>query len=199
MSQVQRVIYHQGGGLVPPGCYRVLHADVAQLVVDVVLALGVDVLHVLLVVDQVGDRADEVLAGVEHIQHGDALLVKGEAVMHLHLAVDAGVVAALEVHPLPLHQSADALRAVAAPDGRVSHAVDAPVLEVWVLGLNAPYLPRHLGRFHLHAGVGGAGAAVILPDAVEPPVPVHGVPAHGEGPGVAPVQAAPDGPVLRDL
>ena len=50
--------------------------------------------------------------------------------MHPHLAVDAGVVAALEVHPLPLHQSADALRAVAAPDGRVSHAVDAPVLRL---------------------------------------------------------------------
>ena len=119
--------------------------------------------------------------------------------MHLHLSVDAGMVAPLEVDPLPLHQRPDALRAVAAPDRRVPHAVDALALEVGVLGLDAAYLPGHLRRFHLDAGVGRACAAVILPDAVEPPVVVHSIPAHREGPGVAPVQPAPNRPAIRDL
>ncbi len=139
------------------------------------------------------------LAGVEDIQHGHALGVEDQPVMDLHLSVDPGVVALLEVHPLPLHQGADALRAVAAPDGRIAHPVDLAPLQVRVFRLDLPDLPGHLRGLQPHAGVGYAGAAVVFPDPVHAPLPVHGVPAHAERLGVSPVQAAPDGPGLRHL
>ena len=96
--------------------------------------------------------------------------------MQLHLAVNAGMVALLEIHALPLHQGSDALRAVAAPDCRVSHAVDRPSPEVRVVGLDAFDLPRHLRRFPFHALVRRPRAAVEFPDAVHPPVSVDRIP-----------------------
>ena len=77
-----------------------------------VFSVCVDVLHVGLVIDQVWHRSDEVPAGVKHIQHGPPVLVKGQPVVDLHFPVDPGVVPFLEVHPLPLHQGSNALRAV---------------------------------------------------------------------------------------
>ena len=118
--------------------------------------------------------------------------------MQLHLAINSGVVALLEVHALPLHQGSDTLRAVAAPDCRVSHAVNHPPPEVRVVRLNAFDLSRHLCRFPLHTLVWRPRAAVEFPDAVHPPVAINCIPSYREWPGIPPVEAAPDRPVLRN-
>ena len=117
------------------GCAGILHAHVAALVVDVILPLGVHVLHVHLTVHQRGEGADEVTAGGEDVKHGNALPVKGQAVVELSLPRHAGVVGLVPVDPLPLHELSDGFAAVSLVDGGIGYAVDPAPHEIGVFGL----------------------------------------------------------------
>ena len=147
-----------------------------------ILLLGVHVLDILFVVDEVWHRADEILARIEDIQHRHAVLIKRESVVQLHLAVDAGVIPFLEVDALALKERADALRALRAPNGGVAHTEDVPPLKIRVFCLNALHLAGHCRRLHLHTLVRCARASVIFPDVVEPPIMVDREPADGKRP-----------------
>ena len=72
--------------------------------------------------------------------------------------------------------------------------------QIGVRGLRGADLLEDLLRRPAHAGVRLAGhAAVELEDAVQPPVEVHRPPAHGEGLGVAEVEAAVYPPCVRNI
>ena len=68
-----------------------------------------------------------------------------------------------------------------------------------MLPFNGTDLRKHLLRRPLEPLVGLPCAAVEFQNPVGHPVRVYGPPAAGEGPVVAPVEAAVDSPMLRDL
>ena len=178
----------------------IFHQHIAALIVDVVFLPGVDVLHIALVVHEVRDGADEVLAGIEHLQHRPALAVKIQPVVHLHLARQTGVVAGHPVQKVrpPLHHGGDALAPALVEDGRVGDALNDSAPEHRVVLLGLPDAPCLLHRVDAQAIVGASGAAVQLLDAVEPPFLVRRVPPHREGLRKAEIVAPVDLPVLRD-
>lgn len=105
-----------------------------------ILLLGVHVLNVFFVVNEVWHRANEIFARIEDIQHRHTVLIERESVVQLHLAVDAGVIPLLEVYALALKERADALCALRPPNGGIAHTEDVPPLEIWVFCLNALHL-----------------------------------------------------------
>ena len=163
-----------------------------------VLAVGIHVLNVRLAVYQIRHRPDEMLTGIKHIQHGDSVSIKGQPVVDLHLAVQPVMLPRLPEHALALHYRRHTFRAAVAEDGRVCHAPHGTPLQIGVLPLNAAYFLRHMVRRPLHALVGRPRAAVQLPNTIQPPVLIHGVPAHGEWPCVAPVHRPPHIPAFRN-
>ena len=161
---------------------------------------GVDVLHVALVIDEVRDGADEVLAGVEDLQHRPSVFAESQPVVELHLSRQTGVVAGhpvQKVRAFLLHVR-DALAPALVEDGRVGHAQDDPAFQQRVVLLRFPDHPCLFHRVLSQALVGCAGAAVKLLDAVEPPALVRCIPPHRKRLRETKVVSPPDLPVLRD-
>ena len=200
LVQIQRVVPQHRLFLDLPRADGVFHQHIAALVVNVILLVRINVLHVALVVHKVRDGPDEVFAGVKHLQHGPPLGVKGQPVVHLHLSGKAGVVSRVPyqvVRVLFLHPG-NALALALVEDGRVRHALDHPVFQHRVVLFRFPYAPGLLHRVDLQAFVRRTVAAVQLLDAVQPALFVRCVPPHREGPRVAKIVPAPDLPVHRN-
>ena len=183
-----------------PGADGVLHQYIPALVVDVVFLRRVDVLHPALVVDQIRDGSDEVLAGVEDLKHRLAFFVEGQPVVELHLARQPRVVAGHPVQKIRafLLHGRNAFAPALVEDGRVCHSGNDPPSQHRVVLLRLPDHPGLFHRVHLRSLVGGPGAAVQFLDPVEPPFLVRRVPPHRERLRIAEVVPAPDAPVDRD-
>ena len=189
-----------GGWVCFCGADGVLHQHIPALVVDVILLRGVDVLHIALVIDEVRDGADEVLAGVEDLQHRPSVFAESQPIVKLHLSRQTGVVAGhpvQEIRALFLHVR-DALAPALVEDGRVGHAQDDPAFQQRVVLLRFPDHPCLFHRVLSQALVGCAGAAVKLLDPVEPPALVRCIPPHRKRLRETEVVSPPDLPVLRD-
>ena len=161
---------------------------------------GVDVLRLLRVVDQRGNRADKVPAVFKHIEHRPPVLAKLESLVQLHLARKPRVVPLAEDHPgkyvpdLLLHAHAPA----PVPDRRVCDARDVqPLAELRLHQLRKP-LRDLAGREHQPRVRLALHTAVKLLVSVRPPLLVNRPYAEGKRPRVSVVEAHRPRPVQRN-
>ena len=172
-----------------------LHQHIAAFIVNVVFLCGVHVLHVLFIVHQRGDSPNEIFASIENIQHCLTFLVKGKAVMVLHLARYARIIALTPVNEVrgTCHHSRYALAPAFLKDCRVCNAAYLSAFKIGVFGFNPFDFCRYARGVELNARIWRAVVAVILGNAIDNTVTVHSIPAYRKGLTVAKVKA----PVYR--
>ena len=119
--------------------------------------------------------------------------------MHLQPSRESLVVAGREMHIVACCHLCNRLTGLSIPDSRVCHTNNLLILQPSMFCLNAVDLAEHLVRCPLHTFVGSLGASIQLQYAVGNTVCIDSPPAAGEGLCVAPVEAAVDLPVVRDL
>ena len=166
----------------------------------VVFQLGIHVLHLVFVIGEDGDRPDEVAAALEHVHHGNAVIIKLHPVMHLHPSGNAFVIAGIEIHAVLLTGLCDGYAVALFPDGRVGNAVDALAFEPSVLVLHPLDLLEYFVGRPFHTGVWLVRhAAIQLQDVIQASVIVHRPPGYAERLAVTEVKASPDAPGRRDF
>ena len=172
-----------------------LHQHIAAFIVNVVLLCRVHVLHVLFIVHQRWNGPDEIFAGVEDVQHRLTFLVKSKAVMVLHLARYARIIALTPVNEVrgTCHHSRYAFAPAFLKNRGVCNAAYLPAFKIGVLGFNSFDFCRYSRGVELNARIWRAVVAVILGNAIDNTVTVHSIPAHGKGLTVSKVKA----PVYR--
>ena len=101
-----------------------LHTSIPPFIVDVILTVCVHILHITLIIDEVGDRPYEISAGAEAIEHWLSVIPKCETVVALHLSIYTVMLCFVEGNALLLKQLSDALSSLLAPNCRVSYTDD---------------------------------------------------------------------------
>ena len=89
-----------------------------------VLKRGIEVLGLGFGIGHEADRSDGLEAGIEKIHPRIAVLIEGEAVMHLHPACHPLVIAGRKIDPVPACALGNAFPARAVPDGGIGNAVN---------------------------------------------------------------------------
>ena len=84
-----------------------------------------------------------VLAGVEKIDHGFAVSVKGKSVMHLHPAGYSGIICLLKKDLMSVCRSDDGLTAVLAPYCRIGDTDDPFAFQPTVFRFDFMYLREY--------------------------------------------------------
>ena len=124
-----------------------LHCHIPDLVINMVLLGCVNVLNIHLTVHKGWNRPYKMLAGTENVHHRDTVIVKGKAVMKLHLPRNSCVVCLFKIYPLSLHHSGYAFSSALVKDRWVGNAVNILAPQVYVLVFHGFYSFSNFARF----------------------------------------------------